>query len=208
MSVRSPSAPTGTVARPSPAILPPSTVDGETGAPARYGRSPRTRAESRPSRSAPCPLTCPCGSTPNPSLYQHSTLLCGAPGRPGHARGMLPATSNEGIEERFCSPFKFDHRLCARGHRDRRKRQRHARPSGAGRDRRRAAGRPASSRLTCATGASSKSLRRSNFPCGSTPRVRAGPAPRQISRNPRPGCGPSSTRFPIMTTPARPSLSS
>lgn len=49
---------------------------------------------------------------------------------------MLPATSNEGIEERFCSPFKFDHRLCARGHRDRRKRQRHARPSGAGISRR------------------------------------------------------------------------
>ena len=49
-------------------------------------------------------------------------------GRPGHAQGMLPATSNEGIEERFCSPFKFDHRPRARGHRDRRKRQRHARP--------------------------------------------------------------------------------
>ena len=45
-------------------------------------------------------MTFPYGPTSNPSLYQLH-LFCAERRRPGHARGMLPTSSIEGIEERF-----------------------------------------------------------------------------------------------------------
>lgn len=59
----------------------------------------------------------------------------------------------------------------------------------------------ASSRRTCAARASSKSLRCSTLIRRSSRMVRARAALRSRSRNSRPGCGSSSTRFPIMTPP-------